>query len=182
MSAIQSFLVAAAIVTAIAAWIDYRTGHIPNWLTLGPLAAAPLAHAAVAFAMGRQSAALDALGLSLLGALVCGLVPLLLFRVDAIGGGDVKLLAAVGALCGPLLGIEAELYGFLTAAALAPARLAYEGKLLRVLGNTAAIAMNPLLPRGKRREISPEMLTKIRFGPAIFAGVLVAVILQWRPL
>jgi prepilin peptidase CpaA len=161
MSAIQSFLVAAAIVTAIAAWIDYRTGHIPNWLTLGPLAAAPLAHAAVAFAMGRQSAALDALGLSLLGALVCGLVPLLLFRVDAIGGGDVKLLAAVGALCGPLLGIEAELYGFL---------------------NTAAIAMNPLLPRGKRREISPEMLTKIRFGPAIFAGVLVAVILQWRPL
>lgn len=182
MSAIQSFLVAAAIVTAIAAWIDYRTGHIPNWLTLGPLAAAPVAHAAVASLMGRSDGALSALGLSLLGALVCGIVPLLLFRIDAIGGGDVKLLAAVGALCGPLLGIEAELYGFLTAAVLAPARLAYEGKLLRVLGNTAAMAMNPLLPRARRREIAPEMLTKVRFGPAIFAGVLVAVLLQWRPL
>ena len=32
------------------------------------------------------------------------------------GGGDVKLLAAIGAICGAVVGIEAELYAFITAA------------------------------------------------------------------
>ena len=58
--------------------------------------------------------------------------------------------------------------------------LAYHGKLLRVLGNTFMLAVNPFLPRDKRREITPEMLTRMRFGPAIFGGTLVVAILHWR--
>ena len=30
------FLGAAVAIAAVAAWVDYRTGHIPNWLTFGP--------------------------------------------------------------------------------------------------------------------------------------------------
>ena len=39
---------------------------------------------------------------------------------------------------GHSLGIEAELFGFIAAALYAPARLAYEGKLLRTLADVIA--------------------------------------------
>jgi Flp pilus assembly protein protease CpaA len=48
MSTVHAFMIAAVVVTAIAAWQDYKTGHIANWLTLGALGLAPLAHFAVA--------------------------------------------------------------------------------------------------------------------------------------
>src|SRR5262245_61584473 len=100
------FLAFAVAVAAIAAWFDWRTGHIPNWLTLGPLGGAIVAHFVLAAASGRSSFALEAAGFSVLGALTCALVPVLLFRVGAMGGGDVKLLAAIGAMCRPLVGVE----------------------------------------------------------------------------
>jgi prepilin peptidase CpaA len=176
-----AFLVVAVLVAAIGAWIDWRTGHIPNWVTLVPLGAAPLAHFGVTAAAARPlTEAAQAAGFSVLGAFVCAIVPVVLFRAGAIGGGDVKLLAAIGALCRPMVGIEAEFYAFMAAAIIAPARLAWEGKLLRVLGNTLALVINPFLPKKKRREIAPEMLTSIRFGPAIFAGTLIAALLHWR--
>jgi prepilin peptidase CpaA len=175
-----SFLAIAAIVTGIGAYTDYRTGHIPNWVTLYPLAAAPLAHFFWGALTVSPMAGLAAAGLSIGGAVACAVVPLLLYRAGAIGGGDVKLLAAVGALCTPLLGVEAEFYGFLAAALYAPARMAWEGKLLRILGNTLALVANPFLPVARRRDVSPEMMTQIRFGPAIFAGVVVALALNWK--
>jgi prepilin peptidase CpaA len=190
-------------VTAIGAWYDWRTGHIPNWLTLGALGVAIVAHGGYAFATVSPSAAsasaasasaasasaassaraaFEAAGLSLLGAAICALIPLLLYRMDAIGGGDVKLLAALGAILRPMLGIEAELYGFLAAAIIAPAWLAYEGKLGAVLANTLAIVKNPFLPKTKRREIPPEMLTSIRFGPGVFVGTCGAAAMHWSSL
>src|SRR5690606_7695515 len=110
----------------------------------------------------------------------CGMVPYFLFRRGAMGGGDVKLLAALGALCtwppGPhslSVGLEAELYGFLAASLYALAKMAYEGKLLRVLGRTAFLCLNPVLPERLRRDIAPELMTSVRLGGAIFAGVVV---------
>lgn len=174
------FLVATVAVTAVAAGYDLKTGHIPNWITLGPLAVAPVAHFAFGFAGGGVRLGLESAGFSVLGAITCALLPLFLYRSNAIGGGDVKLLAAVGAICRSLLGIEAEFYAFIAAALFAPARLAWEGKLLKTLGNTFALVANPFLPKAKRREIPNEAMTSLRFGPAICAGVLVATILHWR--
>ena len=93
------FIAFAVLVAALSAWIDWRTGHIPNWVTLGPLAVAPVAHFAVNALTGHSHEAVQAAGFSILGAGVCALVPLLLYRAGAIGGGDVKLLAAIGAIC-----------------------------------------------------------------------------------
>jgi prepilin peptidase CpaA len=78
-----------------------------------------------------------------------------------------------------MTGIEAELYAFVAAAIVAPARLAYEGKLLRTLGNTLALATNPLRPKSKRKELPPEMMASMRFGPAIFVGTLLAAASAW---
>lgn len=175
------FLVVAALVAAIAAWIDWRTGHIPNWITLAPLGAAPIAHFAVTAAAHRpMSEAAQAAGFSVLGALVCVIVPYFLWKAGGMGGGDVKLLAAVGAMCRPSAGIEAEFYAVLVAAVIACGVLAWEGKLLRVLGNTASIVINPFLPESKKRKLVPEMLTWTRFGPAIFAGTAITALLHWR--
>jgi prepilin peptidase CpaA len=175
------FLVAAALVAAVAAWLDWRTGHMPNWLTLGPLALAPVAHAvAVGSVAHAFEPAVQAAGFSVLGAIVCAAVPLALYRASAIGGGDVKLFAALGALLRTLIGVEAEFYAFIAAAVLSLGHLAYQGKLLRVLGNTFMLAVNPFLPRDRRREITPEMMTWARFGPAIFVGTAAAAVLHWR--
>lgn len=174
------FLIAALVVTAIAAWFDWRKGEIPNWITLGSLGAGLAAHAVLGAAAGGAKAAGFELLWSLVGAIACGLVPLLLYRLGALGGGDLKLLLGLGAVLGVRLGIEAELYGFVAAALYAPARLAYEGKLMRTLGNTAALAANPVLPKARRREISPEMMTWLRFGPPLFVGTCITALLNWR--
>ncbi|AKT36530.1 prepilin peptidase [Chondromyces crocatus] len=178
------FLASAIVITAIAAWYDWRTGEIPNWVTLGPLAVAPCLHFIAPLLAGRDfQAAMEGAGSSILGAVLCALVPVLLYRVSegrAFGGGDVKLLAAVGAILRPLVGIEAEYYAIFAGLLIGLGYLAYEGKLLRTLKNTAALALNPILPRHLRREVSPEMMTLTRFGPAIFLGTCCAVLMNWR--
>jgi prepilin peptidase CpaA len=177
------FLAAAALVAALAAWSDWRRWEMPNALTLGALVAAPVAHAvAGGLALRTLDAVAQGAGSSVLGAVVCLLIPFGLYQVnrDAIGGGDVKLFAALGAILRPLLGIESEFYACLAACLIACGMLAYHGKLLRVLGNAFMLAVNPFLPRERRREITPEMLTRMRFGPAIFAGTVVVAILNWR--
>lgn len=174
------FLVVAVVVTAVAALIDWRTGFIPNWLTLGLLAVAPLMHAALGFrAEGLAGAGLS-FGWSALGALACGAVPLVLWVSNGGGGGDLKLMAALGALLGPLVGLEAETYIFAGATLYSMAWMAYEGKLLKTLGNTLQLAMNPFLPKDKRRPLPEAMMTELRFGPSIFAGICLTAFLNWR--
>jgi len=180
------FLVVAMVVTALGAVTDWRTGHIPNWLTLGALAIAPFAHivhAVTSLGLHGGDAALKGC-FSLVSAAICGIVPVILFRRDAIGAGDVKVLLAVGAWLPwrlPLsVGFEAEMYAFFAAGIFAPARLAYEGKLFATLRNTLMVAANPFLPKAKQQKLEPQMLTWFRFGPSIFVGTLVAAILNWR--
>lgn len=178
----SAFLVGAVVLAAIAALYDWRTGEIPNWLTLGALVISPFAHVAFA-SVGGHAPSMEALqegGLSIAGAVLCALVPLLLYRQNAIGAGDVKLLAAIGALLHPKLGVEAEMYAFFGAAIVAPARLAYEGKLFSTLKNAIVILVNPFLPKDRRREVAPEAMSWFRFGPAIFLGTALAAALNWR--
>ena len=177
------FLGFAVLVTALAAWSDLRRWEMPNAVTLGPLLIAPVAHAVVnGLAFRTLGAAAQGAGFSVSGALLCLLVPagIRWADPDGVGGGDMKLFAALGAILRPLLGIEAEFYACLAACVIAFGQLAYQGKLLHVLGNTLTLAINPFLPRAKRRDIPREMLTRTRFGPGIFAGTVVVAILHWR--
>jgi prepilin peptidase CpaA len=157
-------------IAAVAAVTDVRRGHIPNWLTLPPLVIAPVVHGV----LGGRWAALD----SVAAIAVCGLAPYLLFRRGAAGGGDVKLLAAIGAIVGVGLGLEAQMLTFLAATAISVARLAWDGRLLRALSNSIFLALNPLLPLAWRRPIVPELMTMIRLGAFVFVGTLVALVLR----
>jgi prepilin peptidase CpaA len=167
----QGFVALALATSGVAAVLDARNGQIPNWLSMGSLATACLAHLVAGASSVGLGEGLSEAGWSILGVLACGVVPLLLWRQGAFGGGDVKMLGALGAMLLPSRGIEAEFLALLVAAIVAPARLAWEGRLLRVLANAVSLAANPLLPPSRRRAVAPEMLTSVRFGPALFAGV-----------
>jgi hypothetical protein len=58
--------------------------------------------------------------------------------------------------------------------------LVYEGKLFKTIGNAFFILLNPVLSKARRKEISPEMMTELRFGPSVFIGALLAALLNWR--
>jgi len=166
-------LAAAATVSIVAAVTDNRKGRIPNWLTL-PAAVLGIAAHAVMGGLGQ-------VGISLLGLLLAAAVPVILYKVSqgrAIGGGDVKLFAALGAWLGPTLAIEAEFGAFVLVAVFALIQLAFRGTLLRVLGNAARLLVNPLLPRKWRRTLEPESMTEMRMGPAIASSVLSTIVIE----
>jgi prepilin peptidase CpaA len=179
MSSVLFFLTAAVVVTALGAWLDVRTGHIPNWLTMGTIALAPLLHGATELARGGTvRAALIALVFSVGGAAVCAVFPAGLHARDAIGGGDVKLFAAVGALCHPLLALRAELYSFAFGGVYALAVACGRQRLRGVLANVATLVTSG---RGSSREASapaPTGMIAVRFGPAIFAGTVASIWLE----
>lgn len=168
MSHVSQFLIVACAVTAVAAITDLRTGQIPNWITLGLLAVGPIAHVAWWTYHFPQVGAVMPILQTVLGALVCAAVPYLLWRKNALGGGDLKLLAGLGALLGPVLGMQVQLYAFLAAAILMPARLAYQGRLLEMFRSTGRLALNVFRPKKRQVPVPEESLTEFRFGPCIF--------------
>jgi prepilin peptidase CpaA len=185
MAGANILLLACVLFTGVAAFCDFRTGHIPNRLIVTGLVLALLLQLGVRVLLARapDATAMSELGAGLLnaglGVVVCSIVPFVLYRLDAIGGGDVKLLMALGAFAGPLIGLEIELYSFIVVALYAPARLAYEGRLFRMLSNSALILANPFMPKEKRRPVGPELLTSLRFGPAVFVAAAVVCALRW---
>jgi prepilin peptidase CpaA len=179
MASLFFFLGLALLVSIIGAVYDHRTGHIPNWLTLGALALALVLHVATgALGNGLTGAGAGAIT-SVSGILLCSIVPLILYRMAGMGGGDLKLLAAIGAFLGPLIGLQAQMYSFVAILLYAPAKMAYEGKLLRTLLNTLSLIVNPFLPKAKRKTIAPELMTSLRFGPSVAAGVLATALAHW---
>jgi prepilin peptidase CpaA len=173
-----AFLVTATVVTAIAAFTDYRTGHIPNWVTLPPLCAGIVGHLSYGWFQGGFREGLFEGATAIGGAVLCSLAPGLMYWKGGMGGGDLKLFAALGALCQPMVGLEAETYAFVVAAMIAPARLAYEGRLLVVLKNSLALFLNPIRSAKAKREVPPEMMTWFRLGPSIFIGMVTTFLLH----
>jgi prepilin peptidase CpaA len=171
-------LVAAALLmTFVAAVFDWRKGTIPRWVSLGLLPFAPVAHALAGYGKrapwGVPGPLFGAL-LSIAGLALCALVPYLAFRLRVVGGGDVKLLASLGALLGPSTGISAEFYALAIAALYVPTRLAYQGRLLSTIYESTLAAASPILPRARRRPLPDAMFEGIRLSPFVFLGTAVA--------
>ena len=184
-------LALSVVLSAVGAWTDFRTGHIPNWLTLSGIVAgfaiqtlAGYGHVNLVGYGGLT--AMRGLGAALVGTLVCALVPMVMFykeiaRKDGTtqhvsGGGDLKLFAAQGALLGYFHGVELQFFAFCAAGVFGMARLAWHGRLLQSLTNTLFILFNPVLPKRWRREITAELLTPMRIGGAILAGTVMSVL------
>ena len=176
-------LVTVTVVTAVAGWIDLRTGKIPNQVVIAGFLVGVAMHLWVHAAQSHPESFSD-WGYPLfnigLGIIVCGLVPFLLFWTGSMGGGDVKLLAVVGAALGPIVGLQIEFYAFIALTLFAPIKMAYEGRILQLVGNVAVLAANPFRAKENRRAVPRELMTKLRFGPAVFAATALVAVLRWR--
>ena len=110
----------ASVVSALAACLtDLRERRIPNVLTLSSAAAALVYHS---YTSGLTGFALAAAGW-FLGALLF----LPIFALRGIGGGDVKLLAAIGAWLGPSLVIWVALWAAVAGGVFALAISTWQG-------------------------------------------------------
>lgn len=108
-----------------AAWIDLRTFKIPNALSgFGVVAGLTIQTA---------GAGIDGLAASLAGFGVALILLFPLYLMGRTGAGDVKLMAAVGALLGPMQLLWALLLTILAAGALA---VIYVAKAYRLRGAT----------------------------------------------
>jgi prepilin peptidase CpaA len=81
------------VVTVVAAYFDLRWRRIPNWLTVTGVLGGLVLNALLLEWSGLR--------LSVLGAGLALLVYVPLFALRAMGGGDLKMMAAVGAITGP---------------------------------------------------------------------------------
>jgi len=175
--AIRYFLEVLVILAAI--W-DVRTRRIPNWLTLsGVLLGVALNTFLFEFA---------GLWFSLKGLGVAFGVYFVLYLLRAMGAGDVKLMAAVGAAAGAgnWLGILV-----LTSVAGAVAGLllvAFKGRLRKTLGNLGIIITS--LGRGRapyketpELDVSSDKALRLPHGALIAIGTLgfLAAALRWAP-
>jgi prepilin peptidase CpaA len=118
---------AALIVAALACVTDLRSARIPNLLTLSAIAAALAFHALAPTGVGLAAAGL--------GLLVGLIVFFPFFALGAMGAGDVKLTAALGAWLGWHAAINVALYGALAGGVLAIVVALWHGYLRTALRN-----------------------------------------------
>lgn len=112
--------------------LDLTSRRIPNALTAsGFLLALAL----------RAPLGVEAVGAGVLGAGIGFLFALPWFLAGGLGGGDVKLLSAVGAFLGPLPLLLAIVVMALTGALLSLVVVARRGALLETLANVALIVL-----------------------------------------
>jgi prepilin peptidase CpaA len=119
---------------AAAAVTDTALRRIPNALTFGA--------AAVALVFAAATGGLHAVGWSAAGWLVGLLIFLPLFALRAMGGGDVKLLAAFGAWLGPALVFWVAVYGAIAGGVLAVPLVLWRGRLRATIVNLWSIVLH----------------------------------------
>lgn len=151
-------------VSCIAMITDLRTRTIPNWLTLPLLPIALLLHGITAGVDGGLRSGV--------GALVCFLPVYFLFTRHALGGGDVKLFAALGALVGARDGLELELTAFVIVALFALFAMAWHGRLARLLAQSWRASLHLIAPARFLRPEPSEGSVELPMGLAIMVASL----------
>jgi len=121
-----------------------------------------------------------ALKSSLVGLLVGFILYFLVFMMGGFGGGDVKLMTAVGALMGYPFVLYASFYSALIGGIMSIAAVVWKGKFLRTLRNVFSVffsyPLSLLFPGMEPISLNPENSIRIPFGFAICLGTLWAVL------
>jgi prepilin peptidase CpaA len=163
----QQIPLAALVIAAAAS--DLRTRRIPNWLC----AAGILCGFACQIALFQWSGARDAA----LGAGLALLIYVPLFALHAVGGGDVKLMAAVGSIAGPKSWIAIFLITAIAGGAVALVLVALKGRTRRTARNVGILLTELVHLRAPHRaeqelDILSAQGLRLPHGCTIAAGTL----------
>jgi prepilin peptidase CpaA len=160
-------------VGAIACVTDIRSRRIPNLLTFGAAATALVYHSIAQGGLGFGSSAS--------GWLVGALVMFVPFALGGLGGGDVKLLAALGAWVGPVGAVWLALYAGIAGGVMSVVVALYCGCARRVLSNIWLLLQHWQVAGLRRlKEISLEGSDgpRLAYALPIFAGLVLAIWLR----
>jgi len=162
-----------ATIPALAAgWTDFRSRRIPNRLTVPALAAGILLNTVALGWPGAKQALLGSgLGLGLL-------LPFVLLK--SLGGGDWKLMGALGAFLGPARLIAVLVITVLAAGVMAVLLVIWKkriGQTLRNVGHLLASLMTLHLPGPELSLDDPQSL-KVPFGVAVAVAVVLYTVRQ----
>lgn len=153
-----------AVLVIAAAIFDLRTRRIPNWLCAAGLIGG------FACQTTREAA---------LGAGLALLIYIPLFALRAVGGGDVKLMAAVGSLAGPKAWIAIFLITALAGGAIALVMIAVKRRTGRTMRNVGILLTELAHFRAPHRA-EPELDVTSGQGLRLPHGCTIAVgVLSW---
>ncbi len=156
--AMAQVVLAAAVIIGV--FFDLRERRIPNWLTMPALGAGLILQTIYAGPMGL----LLALGGAAAGAAFLALP----FAAGWVGGGDLKLLAAIGALMGAPFAFWTVLFASAAGGLLTLGWLALTGNLFGSLKYIFTVWR-------RNTDVKPAALaTSLSFGPALALGVIAA--------
>ncbi|MBE0466415.1 MAG: prepilin peptidase [Candidatus Desulforudis sp.] len=166
--------IAVVALVALAVVWDIRIHKIPNWLTFTAVAAG--------VGLNMWQAGFSGLVVSLQGLLVGLAVFLIPFVLGGMGGGDVKLIGAIGALKGWVFVLHVALFTALWGGviALLAVVITKQFKVLHDFGiglglfvwTSGKIGVESMLPHEK--SVSENQRLVVPYGIAIFAGTISA--------
>jgi prepilin peptidase CpaA len=145
-------------IASIAAFIDVYSRRIPNWLTLSAFV--------VGVAVNAWLHGFGGAGSALLGGALGLLLLLPFYAMRAIGAGDVKLLAAIGAFLGPQLLVTVAVYAAVAGGVLSAVILLRRRRL--------GLALNEMLIQRRAPSLSGATGP---YGVAIASGVVLSLVL-----
>jgi len=157
----------------VAAVFDLKSRRIPNYLT----------YPAVLLAFGYWIVKGDgrALLYAALGLLIGFILLLFLYLLGGMGAGDVKLMAALGALVGWQNIWNIVLYSLVAGGLVAAVYLLLRGELGRGLRNTWRLIRRAKFPgSGRAGELEWKSIGKIPYGVAIAMGTFYTLIPMLR--
>jgi prepilin peptidase CpaA len=165
-----------AMIVVVAAVYDFRYRRIPNWLVLTGLV--------LALVVNTFLAGWGGLELSLIGAGIAFAVYFPLYLLRGMGAGDVKLMAAIGALVGWRDWIAILFLTAIVGGIAAVALLARRSQLRRGFSNAGYLVLQLLsfrLPYARREEldIQSEKSVKLPHGVMIAWGSLLFLGAYW---
>jgi prepilin peptidase CpaA len=166
--------IALAVLVLLAAFNDIRSRTVPNALTVTGVVCGVLLQTSLNHWAGTKASLFGlAVGLALF-------LPLFLLR--GMGGGDVKLMAAIGSMAGPTDTIVIFILTAVFGGVLAVALLLWKGGLGRALRNTGVI-LGELVRLRAPHDAHPELTiddaqaVKLPYAVAIAMGTLAFLVL-----
>jgi prepilin peptidase CpaA len=163
----ERYLLIGAVVSAVAGGVcDVRGARIPNRLTYGSVVAGFAVRAIWGWA-GLKG--------GLIGLLVGGGIFYLLFLLGGMGGGDVKLMAAVGTWAGGAQAVVVVIASALAGGVLAIAYMVFHRRVRATLFNIVELVRHHLtsgIQPHPELNIRGERALRIPYGMAVAMGAL----------